>query len=180
MPLIKYFGFVGCALILLLIGLGWCLPQQVAEPGGGSTERPTIRITSAEQLPERVIIDTRLPTIVPPPSVLEFAERWPLATVAAVVPPPPRTAIPTQVGDVPTKPNLANRERSKKVAVHHVASKTNIEPARNDKVTPQPAVTRLSLLDSLKERLGQAQAELMAGLEPLTTNVSKSRLETMR
>ena len=32
MPLIKYFGFVGSALVLLLIGLGWCLPQQVVEP----------------------------------------------------------------------------------------------------------------------------------------------------
>jgi hypothetical protein len=176
MPLIKYFGFVGSALVLLLIGLGWCLPLQVAEPTGGSTDRPAIRITSAERLPERVIIDTSLPTIVLPPSVMEFAERWPQAAVAAVVP-PPRTTTPASGGEVPIKPNLANRERSKRGAVHHAASKTNIEPSRNDKATTPPAVAELSLLDSLKEGLGHTQAKLMAGLEPLTTYVSKSRLE---
>lgn len=179
MPLIKYFGFVGSALVLLLIGLGWCLPQQVAEPSGGTPDRPAIRIASAEQLPERVIIDTSLPTIVSPPSVLAFAERWPQATVADVIP-TSRPATPAPVSDLPIKPNLTNRERSKRVAVHHAASKTNIEAARNEKVMTPPAVARLSLLDSLKEGLGQTQAQLMAGLEPLTIYVSKSRLDTRR
>jgi len=179
MPLTKYFGFVGSALVLLLIGLGWCLPQQVAEPTSGSNDRPAIRIASAERLPERVIIDTNLPTIVSPPSILEFAERWPQGAVAAVVP-PPRTATPALVGDAPIRPNLANRERSKKIAVRHAASKTNIEPSKNDKATTPPAVAELSLLDSLKEGLGHAQEKLMASLEPLTTNASKSRLEKRR
>jgi hypothetical protein len=173
----KYFGFVGSALVLLLIGLGWCLPQQVADPTGGSADRPAIRIASAEHLPERVIIDTSLPTIVSPPTVLEFAERWPQAAVAAVA---PRTATPAPVGDVPIKPDLANRGLPRKVAVHRAASKTNAEPLRNDRVTPPPAVAELSLLDSLKKGLGQAQAKLVASLEPLTTNVSKSQLETRR
>jgi hypothetical protein len=179
MPLIRYFGFVGSALVLSLIGLGWCLPQQVAEPTGGPADRPAIRIASAEHLPERVIIDTSLPTFVSPPSVLEFAERWPQATVAALVP-PSRLATPAPAREVPIKPNLANLERSKKVAARHAASKTNIEPSRNDKATTPPAVAELSLLDSLKEGLGHTQAKLMAGLEPLTTYVSKSRLETRR
>jgi hypothetical protein len=179
MPLIKYFGFVGSALVLLLIGLGWCLPQHVAEPTGGSTDRPAIRIASAERLPERVIIDTSLPTTVSPSTVLEFAERWPQAAVAAVVP-PPRTVTAAPVGEVAIKANLVNRERSRKVAVHRAASKTNIEHSRNDKATTPPAVAELSLLDSLKEGLGQAQAKLMASLEPLTTTASKSQLETRR
>ncbi|MET4296928.1 hypothetical protein ABIB06_007715 [Bradyrhizobium sp. LB8.2] len=50
MPLIEYFGFVGITLVLLLIGSGWCLPQQVAEPTGGSTDRSPIRIASVERL----------------------------------------------------------------------------------------------------------------------------------
>ncbi|MBR0778534.1 hypothetical protein JQ543_26900 [Bradyrhizobium diazoefficiens] len=177
MPLIKYFSFVGSALVLLLIGLGWCLPQQAAEPAGGSTDRPAIRIASTERLPERVIIDTSLPTIVPPPGVLEFAERWPQPTVVV---PSPRVATPAPVGDVPIKPIPANRERSKKVAVHTAASKTNFEHVKNDNVAAPPAVAAPSLLDSLKERLGQAQAQLIASLEPLTGNASKSRLETRR
>ena len=192
MPLIKYFGFVGSALVLLLIGLAWCFPQPLSEPPGGVIDRPAIRIASAEKLPERVIIDTSLPTIVSPSSVLEFAERWPQATVADVNP-VPKPAIRAPVGDESTKQKIAKRERSKKVAVHRAAPKAHIESARNDKaniesarndkvptssaVTSSPAVTSLSLLDILKEGFGQTQAKLMAGLEPLTAYVSKPRPE---
>jgi hypothetical protein len=182
MPLIRYFGFVGNALVLLLIGLGWCLPRPASEPSGGMTDRPAIRIASAAQLPERVIIDTNLPTIVAPPSVLEFAERWPQAAVADVRPvPKPATkpatkpTTPASVSDVSTKQNIANQERSKKIAVHRAPPKADTESARNDKVPTSPAVTRLSLLDILKEGLGETQAKLMAGLEPLTAYVSKPR-----
>jgi hypothetical protein len=140
------------------------------------TDRPVIRIASAERLPERVIIDTNLPMIVSPPNVLEFAERWPQATVADVNS-APKPATPAAVSDVSTKQNFAKRERSKKVAVHRALPKANIEPTRNDKVPTTSAVTRLSLLDVLKEGVGQTQAKLMAGLEPLTAYVSKLRPE---
>ena len=177
MPLIKYFAFVGSALTLSLIGLGWCLPQPLPEPASGVTDRPPIRIASAEQLPERVIIDTSLPTIAPPPSALEFTERWPQETVAdlSLVPKP---ATPPPVSDVSTKQKITKRERSKKVAGHRAEPKANSELARNDKVATSPAATRSSLLDILKEGVGQTQAKLMAGLEPLTAYVSKSRPET--
>jgi hypothetical protein len=56
MPLIRYFGFVGTGLVLLLIGLGWCFPQPTAESPGSVSNGPTIRIASAEQLPERVVV----------------------------------------------------------------------------------------------------------------------------
>ena len=177
MPLIKYFGFVGSVLILLLIGLGWWFPQPLSEPRGVAN-RPAIRIASAEHLPERMIIDTSLPTIDSPPSVLEFSERWPQAPVADVNP-IPKPATPVPASAVSTKQNVANRERSIKVAVHRAAPKANNESARNDKVPTSSAVassspaTRLSLLDLLKEGLGQTQAKLMAGLEPLTAHVSK-------
>jgi hypothetical protein len=179
MPLIKYFGFAGSALVLLLIGSGWYFPQPPSEapgPPGGVTDRPDIRIASAERLPERVVIDTNLPTMVSPPSVLGFAERWPQATVADVNP-VPSPATPAAVSDVSTKQNFTKREHSKKVAGHHAVPKANIEPTRNDRVPTTSAVTRLSVLDILKERLGQTQAKLMAGLEPLTAYVSKPRPE---
>jgi hypothetical protein len=176
MPLIKYFAFVGSALTLSLIGLGWCIPQPLPEPRSGVTNRPTIRIASTEKLPERVIIDTSLPTIVPPPSALEFAERWPQETVADFNP-VPKPASPALVSDVSTKQQIAKRERSKKVAAHLAKPKANIETARNDKVPTSPTVTRPSLLDTLKEGVGQTQAKLMAGLEPLTAYVLKPRPE---
>ena len=179
MPLIKYFGFVGSALVLLLIGSGWCFPQPPSEPPkppDGVMDRPAIRIASAERLPERVIIDTSLPTIVSPPSVLEFAERWPQATVADVNP-VPKPATPAPVSDISTKQHFAKRESSKKVALHRPTPKANIEPTSNGKVPTTSAVTRSSLLDIVKEGFGQTQAKLMAGLEPLTAHISKPRPE---
>src|SRR5215471_18275500 len=134
MPLIKYFTFVGSALTLSLIGLGWCLPQPLPEPSSGATDRPAIRIASAEQLPERVIIDTSSPTIAPPPSALEFAERWPHEAVAEVNP-VAKPATPACVSDASTKQKIAKQERSKKVTPHRAEPKANIELAKSDKVT---------------------------------------------
>jgi hypothetical protein len=177
MPLIKYFAFVGSALTLSLIGLGWCLPQPLPEPPNGVANRPAIRIASTEKLPERVIIDTSLPTIVPSPSALEFAERWPQEPVADFNPAPKPTT-PALDSDVSTKQKIAKQEPSKKVAAHRAKPKANIETARNDKVPISPTVNRPSLLDTLKDAAGQTQAKLMAGLEPLTAYVSKPRPET--
>lgn len=184
MPLIKYFVFVGSALVLLLLAVGWWFPQplsEVPEPDG-MTGRPAIRISSAERLPERVVIDTSLSMSVPPPSVLQFAERWPQATNADVNP-VSKPVAPAPVSDASARRKVAKREHSQKVADHRAVPKANIESARNDKVptssadTRSPADTRLSLLDILKEGLGQTQAKLTAGLEPLTAYVSKPRPE---
>ena len=109
MLLVRFFVVVGTGLVLLLIGLGWCFPQPAEEPPASVSNGPNIRIASAEQLPERVLIDTSLPTIVPPTSVLEFAERWPQETVAHVTP-VSEPAVPTPVfltpvSEVPKKQN---------------------------------------------------------------------------
>jgi hypothetical protein len=66
MPLMKYFCFVGSALVLLLFGLDWFLPRPVSDPSRWEVDRSVIRIGSVEQLPKRVVIDTNLPMIVPP------------------------------------------------------------------------------------------------------------------
>ena len=179
MPLINYFVFVGSALLLLLIGLDWSLPQPAPEPISSFADRPTIRIASVEHLPERVVIDTNLPMIVPPSSVFGPAERWPQEKVAdADAKPVVTLAIPAPTNDVPKKQNAARREPPKKVAVQRAAPKVNLQSAGTDQVSVTPAKTELSLLDNLKNGLAQTQAKLMAGLEPLTALVSKSRPET--
>lgn len=171
MPLMKYFGFVGSALVLLLIGISWCFPQP-AEPLSDGNDRPAIRIASAEQLPERIVIDTSLPTIVPPPSVLEFAERWPQEPATSVehlskpVPPAP-------VSGLLRKQNPTKQEPPKKIAAHRAAPKTSVESGRADKIPASPSVTRLALLDVLKDGVAQTQARLIASLEPLAAYVSK-------
>jgi len=74
MPLMRYFGFVGSALLLLLFGLDWYLPQPAVESVRAVTDRPAIRISSIEKLPERVVIDTSNPIAAAPPvhDVLRF------------------------------------------------------------------------------------------------------------
>ena len=158
MPLLRYFGFAGGALVLLLFGLSWCVPQPVAEPIRSGIDRPVIRISSVEQLPERVDIDSSLPTIVPPPNVPEFDERWPAAnsveiTGAIVENPGPKPI--TVSASVPKKQRLAMHEPVKKVATHRAAPPVNNKPVSKDREQAAAPVTILSLLDILKDRFGQ-------------------------
>jgi hypothetical protein len=159
MPLMRYFGFVGSALLLLLFGLDWYLPQPV-EPVGGVTDRPVIRISSIEMLPERVVIDTSLPTIVPPPTTLEFAERWPEEIKAVEAKPLPRPTI-LNAGDGAAKATkLAKSEPRQKVAARRPPVPMNGEHANSERVQAAAPVTRVSLLDIIKERLGQSLFKL--------------------
>jgi hypothetical protein len=75
MPLMKYFGLVGSALVLWLLAMNWLLPEPNAEPVRGSINLPVIRISSIEKLPERVVFDTSMPNIAPPQSVMRVAAR---------------------------------------------------------------------------------------------------------
>ena len=164
MPLLRYFGFAGGALVLLLFGLSWCVPQPVAEPIRSGIDRPVIRISSVEQLPERVDIDSRLPTIVPPPLVPEFAERWPVANtveITGTIVENPGPKLTTVSAGVTKKQRLAKREPGKKVAAHRAAPPVNnASTSKNREQAAAPVTTRLSLLDILKDRFGQNLFEL--------------------
>ena len=69
MPLSRYFGFVGSALMMLLLVSHWLLPESTAEPIRSDIDKTFIRISSIEKLPEKVVFDTSLPYVAPPPSV---------------------------------------------------------------------------------------------------------------
>ena len=73
MPLLKYVAFGGSAVVLLLLAMNWLLPDPTAEPVYSSVKRPVIRISSIETLPERVVFDTSMPYMPPPPSVMRVA-----------------------------------------------------------------------------------------------------------
>ncbi|MCK1733574.1 hypothetical protein IVA79_06280 [Bradyrhizobium sp. 138] len=68
MPIFRYFVFVGGALLALLFAADFVLPSQpVAQVVATvSNDQPLIRIRSDRHLPERVVLDTTQPTIVPP------------------------------------------------------------------------------------------------------------------
>ena len=73
MPLMKYFVLVGSALVLLLLAINWLPLESTAEPAHSSIERPVIRISSIETLPERVVFDNSMPNMAPPLSVMRVA-----------------------------------------------------------------------------------------------------------
>ena len=153
MPLLRYFGFAGSALVILLFGLSWCFPQPVSEPIRSGIDRPVIRISSVEKLPDRVDIDTSLQTIVPPPIVPAFAERWPVADSVEIT-----GAIVENSGSKPTtasagvskKQRLAKKEVLKKLAAQRAAP-----PVSKSREQAAASVARLSLLDILRDRFGQ-------------------------
>jgi len=85
MPVARYFLFVGGVLLALLFAVDAYLPKQPvlsSMAAAAAVENPTLRIRSDRKWPERVVYDTSLPTIVPPPPV----------HTAAVVPAPEITA----------------------------------------------------------------------------------------
>ena len=88
MPLLRYFGFAGSALVLLLFGLNWFVAPPVAEPIRSGIDRSVIRISSVEKLPERVDIDSSLPTIVPAPKAgiaLDGRRLYPVRLLMVIV-----------------------------------------------------------------------------------------------
>src|SRR5258708_23763960 len=82
MPVARYFLYVGGVLLALLFLVDALMPQEfaVASHSAPGIDKSTVRIHSVQKLPERVVYDTSLPTIVPP------AAR---TVVAAAAPPAP-------------------------------------------------------------------------------------------
>ncbi|WGD55992.1 hypothetical protein QA641_20100 [Bradyrhizobium sp. CB1650] len=68
MPMLRYFMFVGGALLALLMvaNLVWPAPPATSGIASASNDPPLIRIRSDRHLPERVVLDTGKPTIAAP------------------------------------------------------------------------------------------------------------------
>jgi hypothetical protein len=75
MPVARYFLFVGGVLLALLFALDAFAPQQVAvaSNSAASIDKTVVRIRSDQKLPERVVYDMSLPTIVPPAAKTQIA-----------------------------------------------------------------------------------------------------------
>ena len=83
MPVARYFLFVGGVLLALLFALDALVPQQAAVVSNAapSIDKTVVRIRSDQKLPERVVYDTSLPTIVPPAAKTQIAAA-PVAPIA--------------------------------------------------------------------------------------------------
>jgi hypothetical protein len=85
MPLLRYFVFVGGALLALLLVSNAFFPKLPDEVRADSEfDRSTIRINSERKWPERIVFDTNQPTIVPPQSAITTARVQTPAGVADV------------------------------------------------------------------------------------------------
>ena len=75
MPVARYLLFVGGMLLALLFALDAFAPQQTVVAGNAapSINKTVVRIRSDQKLPERVVYDTSLPTIVPPAAATQIA-----------------------------------------------------------------------------------------------------------
>lgn len=92
MPIARYFMFVGGVLLALLLAIDALVPQQavVASEAAPSIDKTVVRIRSDQKLPERVVYDTSLPTIVPPVVTAQAAAP---AVAPAVVEAPAQTRV---------------------------------------------------------------------------------------
>lgn len=83
MPLLRYFVFVGGALLALLFVSNAYFPKMPDEVRVDS-ELPVIRIHSDRKWPERVVFDTNQPTIVPAAAnAIASADQAPAAEASA-------------------------------------------------------------------------------------------------
>jgi len=84
MPLMRYFIFVGGALLALLFTADAFLPAlPVVQASRSDTDRSVIRIRSDAKWPERVVFDTSRPTTTPIPAPIVAQAAAPQEKVAA-------------------------------------------------------------------------------------------------
>ena len=130
MPIKRYFVGMGGLLLALLFIADWYFPKN-ASAGLPGSPKPGIRIASDHKWPERIDIDTSLPTIVPPPTVLVAAPpaaRDPREAFAKVT-----SRLPEPQNDLKAvrtmRPRTAARARSSRIASYRPGLPTEALPA---------------------------------------------------
>lgn len=121
MPIVRYMIWVGTSLLALLFVANWFLPEPLPEPAHAAIDKPVIRIASIQEPPERVVIDTNQPTIVPPPVLFESsgaASPSPLQSYASVDP------SPMVVDSAKKRPKAIKRREARAAAYQPVPSNT--------------------------------------------------------
>ncbi len=122
MPLMRYFMYVGGALLALLLIANICLPAPTApQQSQSATDLSVVRIHSDQKWPERVVFDTTRPTITPAPAAgVAQAPQPPQPKVAAEEPAKGhvREAY-AQMRSNPGEPRSAERRKRRTVAKNY-------------------------------------------------------------
>ena len=131
MPIGRYIAWVGASLLVLLFVANWIIPQSLAEPTGDEVNRPVIRIASMQQPPERIVIDTNLPTIVPP-----------LSQAANAIPDEPPPQVQSYTSIVSHMP-VTGVEKKKQKAKKKQVNETRLQPNNHLRVAARRRLRRL-------------------------------------
>lgn len=160
MPLLRYFSVVGLALLLLLFAVIWLLPEPISESNHVSIERPSIRISSIQKLPERVVFDTSHPQIAVPLMAISAPTELPQSAFAFVqITPGPLPAFATLAEVAPKPPVAVKLYPARKVAAHRPSPQAQTVPAENNNVrqaqeNKKPPV-RTTFQEDIAGRFGQ-------------------------
>jgi hypothetical protein len=149
MPTARYIGWVGTSLLALLFVANWFLPEYSAAPAPEVTNRPIIHIASAQQPPERVVIDTSQPTIIPSPMLFGDAvpdQPSPLLESYA------SATSPAIVINLDQKKRKVVKRQPNKVAINQPPLSSIPVDATGGSATTAP-LTRLSFADIISGRL---------------------------
>ena len=147
MPIIRYIVCTGTALLALLIIVNWFLPEPPTEPMHHVIERPVIRITSIQQPPEPVVIDTSQPTIVPPATLYEaphLENKSSLQSYASVA------SLPMATND--DRKKKTNKRKAAKVAPYQPPLMSGPAIASGSPANANP-LTKLSFSDIISGQL---------------------------
>lgn len=117
MPLLRYFIFVGGALLALLIVVSSCFPETETITHS-DVARPVIRIVSDRMGPPRVDIDTRVQTAVIPTSAPEILRQAPARVAEAQVSAPPPTPVAAAIKIERKKTTVAKRPDRQRMAAN--------------------------------------------------------------
>jgi hypothetical protein len=148
MPIGRYIAWVGASLLALLFVADWCLPKSLSEPAPEASNRPVIRIASIQQPPERIVIDTSQPTIVPPPPFADAVPDEPSPSMQSYA----SAASPASVVNVDQKKRKVAKRQGPKVAPYQPPLASN--PALSSGSSGTTAtLTRLSFADIISGRL---------------------------
>lgn len=131
MPLMRYFIFVGGALLAFLFIANACLPAlpETAPRSTAAADLSIIRIHSNTKWPERVVFDTSRPTIAPVPAPV-MAEAAPVAEPAKAATPPLKTGVREAFAQVQTTSAHVEPKRKRKSVARNYGGQPRIVMAQ--------------------------------------------------
>jgi hypothetical protein len=139
MPYLRFLSLAGGALVASMFVANAYLPAPAASQPASDIDRSTIRISSLKKGPERVVIDTSLPTVVPTAplkvTIAEAPAPAPAASREAFAQIPDEQA--TRLPPTEAKPAVKEAKQARKAERRHVAARRPHDQAPPQQMQPR-------------------------------------------